>query len=208
MRGLQAARLSLKTVLDAAIILFFLSDVYILRRNGQITIGRGFYKIKIEMLQVSLCISVLVSLTVFFFLLTEIIPPTSLVVPLLGKYLPFTMVLVTTSIYITVCVLKVLFRRPATHTVRKYWPLFYSVTAIPSVTDSLILTYVNLFYNSKLWETQVVFSCNVHFSFSAKISILCTILKSWKTLPALLLALYTAVTLWVRAFYIENTFLN
>jgi nicotinic acetylcholine receptor len=42
--------------------------------------------------KVTLSISILVSLTVFFLLLAEIIPPTSLAVPLLGKYLLFTMV--------------------------------------------------------------------------------------------------------------------
>ncbi|RLU19686.1 hypothetical protein DMN91_008243 [Ooceraea biroi] len=37
--------------------------------------------------KVSLCSSILLSLTVFFLLLAEIIPPTSLAIPLLGKYL-------------------------------------------------------------------------------------------------------------------------
>ena len=60
--------------------------------------------------KVTLCISILVSLTVFFLLLAEIIPPTSLAVPLLGKYLLFTMILVTVSIIVTVCVLNVHFR--------------------------------------------------------------------------------------------------
>lgn len=60
--------------------------------------------------KVTLSISILLSLTVFFLLLAEIIPPTSLAVPLLGKYLLFTMVLVTTSIWVTVCVLNVHFR--------------------------------------------------------------------------------------------------
>lgn len=46
-------------------------------------------------LQVSLSISILLSLTVFFLLLAEIIPPTSLVVPLLGKFVLFTMILDT-----------------------------------------------------------------------------------------------------------------
>jgi len=60
--------------------------------------------------KVTLCISILLSLTVFFLLLAEIIPPTSLAVPLLGKYLLFTMVLVTLSIMVTVGVLNVHFR--------------------------------------------------------------------------------------------------
>ena len=44
-----------------------------------------FYTISTLSTQVSLSISILLSLTVFFLLLAEIIPPTSLAVPLLGK---------------------------------------------------------------------------------------------------------------------------
>uniref|UniRef100_A0A336M209 CSON010718 protein n=2 Tax=Culicoides sonorensis TaxID=179676 RepID=A0A336M209_CULSO len=66
--------------------------------------------------KVSLSISILLSLTVFFLLLAEIIPPTSLVVPLLGKFVLFTMILDTFSICITVVVLNVHFRSPQTHT--------------------------------------------------------------------------------------------
>ncbi|KAL3253724.1 hypothetical protein MRX96_054503 [Rhipicephalus microplus] len=65
--------------------------------------------------KVALSISILLSLTVFFLLLAEIIPPASLVVPLLGKYLLFTMVLVTLSICVTVVVLNVHFRTSSTH---------------------------------------------------------------------------------------------
>lgn len=65
--------------------------------------------------KVSLCISILLSLTVFFLLLAEIIPPTSLAVPLLGKYLLFTMILVTLSVMVTIGVLNVNFRSPSTH---------------------------------------------------------------------------------------------
>ena len=49
----------------------------------------------IIIIQVTLSISILTSLYVFFLLVVEIIPPTSLVVPLLGKYLIFAMILVS-----------------------------------------------------------------------------------------------------------------
>ena len=65
--------------------------------------------------KITLCISILLSLTVFFLLLAEIIPPTSVVVPLLGKYLLFTMVLITLSVIVTVIVLNIHYRTPATH---------------------------------------------------------------------------------------------
>lgn len=57
----------------------------------------------------------MLSLGVFFLLLAEIIPPTSLAVPLLGKYLLFTMILVTFSVCVTIIVLNVNFRSPSTH---------------------------------------------------------------------------------------------
>jgi len=68
-----------------------------------------------QQLKVTLCISILVSLTVFFLLLAEIIPPTSLAIPLLGKYLLFTMILVSLSVWTTVCILNLHFRSSSTH---------------------------------------------------------------------------------------------
>ena len=66
--------------------------------------------------KITLSISILFALTVFFLLLSELNPPTSIVIPLIGKYLLFTMLVVTLSITLTVYTLSVNFRSPATHT--------------------------------------------------------------------------------------------
>ncbi|XP_002720837.2 neuronal acetylcholine receptor subunit alpha-6 isoform X1 [Oryctolagus cuniculus] len=70
--------------------------------------------------KVTLCISVLLSLTVFLLVITETIPSTSLVIPLVGEYLLFTMIFVTLSIAVTVFVLNIHYRTPATHTMPKW----------------------------------------------------------------------------------------
>ena len=77
--------------------------------------------------KITLCISILIALTVFFLLLADLIPPTSLVIPLIGKYLLFTMILVTLSIIITVLVLNIHNRTPATHTMAPWitWVFLY-----------------------------------------------------------------------------------
>ena len=65
--------------------------------------------------KITLSISILLALTVFFLLLSDINPPTSIVIPLIGKYLLFTMIVVTMSIFLTVYTLSVHFRSPSTH---------------------------------------------------------------------------------------------
>ncbi|XP_029300707.1 neuronal acetylcholine receptor subunit alpha-4-like [Cottoperca gobio] len=80
--------------------------------------------------KITLCISVLLSLTVFLLLITEIIPSTSLVIPLIGEYLLFTMIFVTLSIVITVFVLNVHHRSPATHTMPR-WVKRLFLSAVP-----------------------------------------------------------------------------
>ncbi|XP_072164376.1 neuronal acetylcholine receptor subunit alpha-3-like [Diadema setosum] len=66
--------------------------------------------------KMSLCMSVLLSMTVFLLLITAQIPANANHFPLIVKYLLFTMLVVSSSIVLTVFVLNVRFRSPETHT--------------------------------------------------------------------------------------------
>lgn len=65
--------------------------------------------------KVTLSISILTSLVVFILLMLEIIPASSLAVPLFGKYLLFALVLVSLSACISVYVLNLHHRSPSLH---------------------------------------------------------------------------------------------
>ncbi|KAL7640430.1 UNVERIFIED_CONTAM: hypothetical protein RMT77_008705 [Armadillidium vulgare] len=65
--------------------------------------------------KVTLGISILLSLVVFLLLVSKILPPTSLVLPLIAKYLLFTFVMNTVSILVTVVIINWNFRGPRTH---------------------------------------------------------------------------------------------
>jgi nicotinic acetylcholine receptor len=64
--------------------------------------------------KITLSISILLALTVFFLLLSDMNPPTSLVIPLIGKYLLFVMIVVTGSIVLTVYTVHINFHTPST----------------------------------------------------------------------------------------------
>ncbi|GIY15049.1 hypothetical protein CDAR_16241 [Caerostris darwini] len=83
--------------------------------------------------KVSLSISILLSLTFFFLVLAEIVPSTSLAMPLLGKYLLFTMILVTLSVVFAVAVLNVHFRSPSFHKMPKSWVRRLFIHILPKV---------------------------------------------------------------------------
>ena len=57
----------------------------------------------------------MLSLIVYFLMLSETIPQSSLLVPLMAQYLIFTMLLVTISIIVTAITLNIHFRSSATH---------------------------------------------------------------------------------------------
>ncbi|XP_033627222.1 neuronal acetylcholine receptor subunit alpha-4-like [Asterias rubens] len=65
--------------------------------------------------KITLSISILLALIVFLLLIPSIIPPTSTTLPLIGRYMLFTMVLVTLSITVTVVVINIHFRSSRTH---------------------------------------------------------------------------------------------
>jgi hypothetical protein len=65
--------------------------------------------------KLTLSISIFVALQVFYLLLVDLIPPTSLKLSLLGTYLLFTLVLVNASILLTIITLNIHWRHPNTH---------------------------------------------------------------------------------------------
>ncbi|XP_066477669.1 acetylcholine receptor subunit delta [Tiliqua scincoides] len=65
--------------------------------------------------KVTLAISILLAQSVFLLLISQRLPPTSLAVPLIGKYLLFVMLLVTAVVVACVVELNIHFRTPSTH---------------------------------------------------------------------------------------------
>ncbi|KAK3924386.1 Acetylcholine receptor subunit alpha-like 2 [Frankliniella fusca] len=96
--------------------------------------------------KIALCINILLSQTMFFLLISEIIPSTSLALPLLGKYLLFTMFLVGVSVVITIIVLNVHYRKPSTHKmaswVRKLFIRWLPKVLLMRVPDTMLADLV------------------------------------------------------------------
>ena len=81
--------------------------------------------------KITFAISILVTLTIFFLVLIDLIPPTSLVIPLIGKYLLFTIILVAVSIIVSVITLNLYHRSGSTHTMPG-WVRWLFLKKLPS----------------------------------------------------------------------------
>ena len=107
--------------------------------------------------KMSLCTFILVSLTFFVLLLYDLMPPTSLVVPLIGKYILFTVILVTLSILSSVIVLNVHYRSPTTHSMPN-WTRIVFLNALPKLlfmkTPQPTLSAKNLMDEIRLYSAR------------------------------------------------------
>ncbi|CAD5209894.1 unnamed protein product [Bursaphelenchus xylophilus] len=65
--------------------------------------------------KIQLVISILVSVAFYFLILTEVMPASGTTLPLISKYLLFTMLMVSASSAFTVLVLNTYYRKPTTH---------------------------------------------------------------------------------------------
>ena len=65
--------------------------------------------------KMTMCISILLALIVFLLLVSKILPPTSVKIPLIAKYLLFTFIMNIVTILITVIIINWNFKTPRTH---------------------------------------------------------------------------------------------
>ncbi|PWA22494.1 hypothetical protein CCH79_00017322 [Gambusia affinis] len=131
--------------------LYFIVNVIIPCMLFSFLTGLVFYLPTDSGEKMTLSISVLLSLTVFLLVIVELIPSTSSAVPLIGKYMLFTMVFVIASIIITVIVINTHHRSPSTHTmpawIRKVFietipnMMFFSTMKRPSNPTPASVTY-------------------------------------------------------------------
>ncbi|KFD50564.1 hypothetical protein M514_08513, partial [Trichuris suis] len=98
--------------------------------------------------KITFSISILVALTVFFLFFIDIIPPTSLVIPFMAKYLLFTLTLVTVSITVTVVTLDINHRDGATHKMPR-WMRWLFLSKLPRL---LRMKLPHRFANTESWE--------------------------------------------------------
>jgi hypothetical protein len=82
--------------------------------------------------KMTLCISILLALVVFLLLVSKILPPTSMVIPLISKYLIFTLMMNIITILNTVIIINWNYRTPRTHNMPK-WVRIVFINFLPKV---------------------------------------------------------------------------
>ena len=82
--------------------------------------------------KMTMVISILLSLVVFLLLVSKILPPTSITIPLIAKYLLFTFIMNIFTILITVIIINWSFRTPRTHRMPK-WVRLILLNYLPKI---------------------------------------------------------------------------
>ena len=82
--------------------------------------------------KMTLCISILLALVVFLLLVSKILPPTSMVIPLISKYLIFTFIMNIITILTTVIIINWNYRTPRTHKMPK-WVRIVFIDFLPKI---------------------------------------------------------------------------
>ena len=80
----------------------------------------------------TLSISILLALVVFLLLISKILPPTSIVIPLIAKYLLFTFIMNIITIFCTVVIINYNYRTPRTHKM-PYWIRRLCIDILPRI---------------------------------------------------------------------------
>ncbi|CAF3333757.1 unnamed protein product [Rotaria sp. Silwood1] len=82
--------------------------------------------------KMTLSISILLALVVFLLLISKILPPTSIVIPLIAKYLLFTFIMNIITIFFTVVIINYNYRTPRTHKM-PYWIRRVCIDILPRI---------------------------------------------------------------------------
>ncbi len=82
--------------------------------------------------KMTLCISILLALVVFLLLVSKILPPTSIVIPLISKYLLFSFIMNIITIFNTVVIINWNYRTPRTHNMPR-WVRVLFINFLPKI---------------------------------------------------------------------------
>lgn len=82
--------------------------------------------------KMTLSISILLALVVFLLLISKILPATSIVIPLIAKYLLFTFIMNIITIFCTVVIINYNYRTPRTHKM-PYWIRRLCIDILPRI---------------------------------------------------------------------------